>query len=1586
MKRKFWVYIILIFNALNVYSRDIEEIKKSGVIYAAFTESSFKSINYQIALEFAKFLNVKLQPIMTTWDQNLSQNGVIPPDLKENPNVSYTPDALKQADFICGTIYIYDWRKKLFDYAGILQVSDLLVVRKKSKEFDFLTKLVIPSYLLDNFKTKEIRTIQDLKGTTIALMDNTSYKINLSQINSKLGNSIQIIPCNSEEEAQKLFIENKVDGFVTVSSLALEFINKNSTIAKLAFPIGKPVDVGWTVEKNNFGLANEINNFFETIIGNELLNELFQQVYGIDYKTYLDIINSYSDAIETDLRTFEDIISSRKLIVALRQRDMIFQPEGKKQFSHQLIEDFARFLNLELEIRPIKSISEIFTADDGKIYKDSVYTPKLLKEVDIVCDILAPINWRLSKAEIIGYLPNAIIVVGKKDLKITTAADLKRYKGVTEKGSSYENILIYNKIKNYEYAPSSILLNLVETGKYDYTLVSIDIYELSKYQNIEAKFIIGEIEFAGWAIKKNDPKLKQKILEFFDYAKRNIILDKYFKQQTGMPFKATEKFLTALHQTYNIGFFPFTLYGTEEGLPNERINSVYQDIQGHIWFATNSGAIRYNGRRMEQYSTNNKLICNDVNDIKQDNKNIIYFATQRGISVMLNNKIDTLIKEIPYTGIYIDEFDNKFFYGKTGITFFNNKDIIHFNNISLQKISNINSITQIPSQKEYFISSENGLFIINIEKNTFKVISNIPTYFVFVDSDNYAWISTRDGLFYNELSLVLNKHIGQPINKKININNKIYKIIQTKDEAIWLVSDFNVYQVFSINLSTIVYDQVIGLKAQKITSFYVDKEDNIWFGYENGVKKLTNRSLRIIYPNSLSFNLKKILQDELNNFIILSNNKIYIISDTLINISSKIKQKDIPLAIALKDGILYQVTQSGITSIDINTLKDNNLFEFNVKVDNIDNLFCDNSNNLYIVENNFSKCLKLNKNQIDVIESEHPCSIFEISQIDSTVFATTNIGLAKINLIKNKLEFLQNTKFSIYTIKKIGQTTYLGTEDGVYVFKDNSMKKIYIRNISSLSVTAIEAASNSNYIWVGTFHGINYVNLLTQNTELVIDKKDGLPGDEITIGGIKKDLKGLIWIQTKHGVATFDIKKLSSTKHTPDCSVEKIILNSQSIDTLPNVLSHNQNNITFELSGLSFKNEQAIVYDYYLRGKNKVYESLSQVPYIAAYQNLPPGNYTFLFRTKGKDGIWSYYQALNFTIKKPWWLRWWALALFSIFAIMLIFTIVKIRERALKAKNEELERIVVERTSEIVQQKSEIEEKNAELEQQQEEILAQRDELARQKDLAEEQRDQISKQKEEIMDSIYYAKRIQNAILPPKEVLNTIIPESFILYIPRDIVSGDFYWIKKIENNIIIATADCTGHGVPGAFMSMLGVSLLNEIVLRNAKNLVAGQILNELRTSVVTSLHQTGKLEEAKDGMDMSLYILDIKNHKLQFSGAFNSMAICRGEEIIDLPADRMPIGIFEEDKETPFSTHYFEPQLGDIMYTYSDGYASQFGGPNGKKFKQSRFEKLLQTIKDKPMNEQKNILDITLKTWMGVKYAQIDDIIVIGVKYIWE
>lgn len=285
--------------------------------------------------------------------------------------------------------------------------------------------------------------------------------------------------------------------------------------------------------------------------------------------------------------------------------------------------------------------------------------------------------------------------------------------------------------------------------------------------------------------------------------------------------------------------------------------------------------------------------------------------------------------------------------------------------------------------------------------------------------------------------------------------------------------------------------------------------------------------------------------------------------------------------------------------------------------------------------------------------------------------------------------------------------------------------------------------------------------------------------------------------------------------------------------------------------------------------------------------------------------------------------------------------------------------------------------------QQKDEIETQRDDIETKRALAIKQRDEISRQKKDITDSIQYAKRIQTAVYPSDDFINNILNEYFILNKPKGIVSGDFYWISENNGKTIIAVGDCTGHGVPGGFMSMLGITFLNKIV--NEKGITKpSEILNQLRVNIIKSLHQTGKFGEVDDGMDISLISVDKKNHILQYAGAMNSLYIIstdvEGYKLKEIKADRISICISRLANQ-PFINHKIDIKKGDTVYLTTDGYLDQFGGPNGKKFKAKKFRQLLLKLQELSMTEQQKALNKNIKSWMG-DTRQVDDILVMGIK----
>ena len=287
-------------------------------------------------------------------------------------------------------------------------------------------------------------------------------------------------------------------------------------------------------------------------------------------------------------------------------------------------------------------------------------------------------------------------------------------------------------------------------------------------------------------------------------------------------------------------------------------------------------------------------------------------------------------------------------------------------------------------------------------------------------------------------------------------------------------------------------------------------------------------------------------------------------------------------------------------------------------------------------------------------------------------------------------------------------------------------------------------------------------------------------------------------------------------------------------------------------------------------------------------------------------------------------------------------------------------------------------EANIKLEEKNRTISLQKDEIEKQRDLAAAQRDQIGYQKRHIEDSIMYAKRIQTALIPSLELFSDKL-EHFVLYKPLAIVSGDFYWVSLQTNPQVIISADCTGHGVPGAFMSMLGVTLLNEII--NGKHiLMPDQIIENLRQGIIKSLKQVAEEDSIKDGMDIAVCVVDFDKNILWYAGANSPLYLVRGGELTHYRADKMPVAIHY--RMEPFTLHKIDLQKGDAFYIFSDGYADQFGGPKQKKFMSNQLRETLVTMAGMPMLKQGEKLNEIFEGWRGDS-PQIDDVTLIGVRY---
>jgi len=399
-------------------------------------------------------------------------------------------------------------------------------------------------------------------------------------------------------------------------------------------------------------------------------------------------------------------------------------------------------------------------------------------------------------------------------------------------------------------------------------------------------------------------------------------------------------------------------------------------------------------------------------------------------------------------------------------------------------------------------------------------------------------------------------------------------------------------------------------------------------------------------------------------------------------------------------------------------------------------------------------------------------------------------------------------------------------------------------------------------------------------------------------------------------------------------------------------IAYSKNKIVFDFSASFYEGTHKPLFSWRLVGDNDKWSDWSNKTH-AEYSNLHEGDYVFEVKSKNVFDEDSGITSFKFKILTPWYRTTWAYIGYGVLFLLILYTSIILGQKRLKAKNVWLEGVVEERTFEI-------QEKNSEL---------------------EHSYDEIAEQKQEITDSINYAQRIQEAILPLSSDIKENISEYFVLFMPKDIVSGDFYWFHNVGKDSVFVCADCTGHGVPGAFMSMIGSDKLNRAVIEERTTNPA-LILSHLNQGIKKALKQNEEDEDAsRDGMDASIISINMEDMKLQYSGANRPLFLIRDKELSETKATKVAVGGFTPEDQV-FDRNDFDLKKGDCFYMTSDGYPDQFGGERGKKFKMKQFKDLLMANHEKPMAEQEEILKRTIIDWMNDEHEQIDDICVIGVR----
>jgi len=1547
MKRLLFLLLTILILAfsLDAGARSLDEIKRSGKIYIAFTSDDLKNINYQLAVEFAKYLNVELIEVIIDWDEVFMNNGVIPEDLETNPAWNYTPDALKKADIICSTFTILEWRKRLFSFAETLNSAELLMVDKKADP---------------------IRSFKDLAGKTIAFQSSTTFEDHMMQINEDIGGGINLRRTGTSAETQRLLTDGEVFGIVLDADEALNFNVRNDHRFKIGFPISEVSRSAWAVEKNN-PLKQEVENFFETIASNGVLDEIFYENFEIRYSTFQETINKNirHEKVQRDL---DEILESKKLVVALRDRNFIYKDGGQKQFMHALAEEFADYLGVSLEFVITPYFEKYWEDEQGDVVKDSAYTPDWFNYFDVACEVIAPIPWREKKVDLIPVYPSNYSVIAKKGTQISNIASLSDLRGVTGKQTVYEDLLEKNNIKNFYYESINNFLSDVEAGKADYTILYNAFAELSNYPDLEVKLELGTADVC-WAVRKDQPELEAAVQKFIRESSSNGLIRLLMKALKGNTLQTPEAFINSYYESFQTGQLPYVNYGADDGLPQEDVLSIFQDRKGYLWFGTNSGVVRYNGREMKVFNERNGLKDNSVRDVRQDSTGLIYFATANGLGVFEHDSVSTtFFKGISFKKIFVDRENNKWLIGDDGVYCLTRDEKLRSLNSEFPELPGlVYNITQDPKSRNLCLATSHGVFEYSQDEDKLVRLNDKDCFSLYIDINDSIWMATKSGLYISDLEELRNKRDQLPLsnlNQRLNFPvNIITDITSNRFGSVWLVSDSRILQIISTDQEPIVYEQEIGIRNNKILSFLIDQEDNIWIGFSGGLQRLTSRKgLRNFYPNSINSYIYSIFEDKKDRIWISSNNGMFCFKNTLTNITPQLSGKNKQfIGTLLPNGNVLAANTEGLYEINTENLRVLRQSAFNQLTLSLENIFISSSGEIFLLTgiNGIIYYCKDFYSQPVPLKNRYTSNIFQLIEYEGSVIGGNSSGIVRFN--GKEFELHSSLACNVWSLYAENDALYIGTDCGLGLVRGGRFDQAEIIPLDrNLVIKAIQPAKNRNYIWLGTNKGFSYFNLNSNKTEFTIDTKDGLSGDEITAGGLFLDSKDLLWIGTYHGLSNFNIRAKSTMNYAPVCYIERILLNGDPIRIESGkTFSHRDNNFVFEITALSFSDEESVEYEFYLRGSGNNYSSYHRgKEFKAYYTNLPAGKYQFIYKAKGKNNIWGYAEEYDFTIRKAWYNTWVFRGLVLLVLILLVYSFYTIRMKAIQAQKRRLEQLVKERTHEL-------EEANAEIE--------------AQRDHATEQRDQIAVQQKEIMDSIHYAERIQRSLLPTRQRLKSLLPDHFIVFKPRDIVSGDFYWTAEKDGYVYIAASDCTGHGVPGAFMSMLGIAFLNEIINKHGA-IQPSEVLDHLREEIIRALNQKGEEGEARDGMDMALCRFNTSNMKLSFAGGNNPLYLVRNGVLTEIKGDKMPVAIHE--KMPPFSLNEMDLQKDDCVYLFSDGFADQFGGPKGKKFMYRRFKELLEESNHMDMISQGKMLDQTIESWKG-NIEQIDDIVIIGLRF---
>lgn len=968
----------------------------------------------------------------------------------------------------------------------------------------------------------------------------------------------------------------------------------------------------------------------------------------------------------------------------------------------------------------------------------------------------------------------------------------------------------------------------------------------------------------------------------------------------------------------------------KEGLAEKGVWTIYQDSHGNIWFGHLDGGIsRYNGKKFE-YIPIHIMESKSISSICENDKGQLWITSEGSGAIRIDNP------EAP-----IENFKYEHYKGR-------------------RLSDRVFGCYLFSDRKNYFITDA-GIKVFNPKENNFDnfSIDGMPRFFqitsILEDKDKNLWFGTYHGGLYKYIKSE-NKFKVYDIRDGLS-SNWITSITQDNKGIIWVGTWGGVTKIDHDKLQ--IFNSKNGLHADNVFCVKPDAEGNMLIG-------TAEHGLSIYKGEFLLFNSREIftspqvwsiLQDSKHQIWFGTNEGITIYDPALAQHQFQIYDGN-NLGIPSKVRFLKEDNNQNVW---VGT-EDNSIYSYSQK--NKKFRLCWPANNVlitameidrkgYLWLGALDRLMRYNTQTGDLSSFSQGDGLIgnEVSAIYIDVKNTKYIGSRGkgITIFKDSLT-LNSTKDTL-----LGNTTpncisgdstgniWIGTDgQGLICYQNGIIKKKFREADGLLSdVITLIVIDKPGEIYVGTNRGLNKINLKT-NTIETYTKRNGFVGIQANPNAGLRDAEGQLWFGTINGAILYNPQKDNPLVTQSLTQIRRVRVNLEERPFHDNMkLGYNENALIIDYASICLTNPEAVLYQYMLEGADRDWQPVTKET-SAKYPTLPPNHYTFKVRARNSSGIWNTEPStFTFRIGPPFYQTWWFITLSVLSGLIILITYIKLRERALIKEKQVLEEKVRERTAEVVKMNDELAMKN-----------------------------------KDITDSILYASRIQNALLPPK----LPIENTFVLFKPRDIVSGDFFWFMSDTTKHWIAAVDCTGHGVPGAFMSIIGFNFLNNII-KELGITKPSEILDKLDANIAATLHQYHTDDQIHDGMDIALVCYDSKNKVLEYSGAFNPLWIVRNGELVETRANRFAIGL-APGLEKGFTNHFVSIQPGDVLYLFSDGYADQFGGSYGKKLKTGSFKDLILKIHQHPMHEQKKMLEDYLEEWRG-SIPQIDDVLVIGWKF---